>query len=56
MAVIHVLADGRVVDSIEGYVVPTTGPTAIVYDIVADLLKEQSRKKKEDKPCECVKH
>ncbi len=39
--VIHVLADGKVVDSIQGRVVPTTGPTEIVYKIVMDALKEQ---------------
>lgn len=36
----HILADGREVDSIEGMVVPTTGPTAVVYRIVADFYKK----------------
>ena len=45
----HVLADGREVDSIEGLLIPTTGPTAAVYRIIADFAKNhpQKRKKKE---------
>ena len=45
----HVLADGRVVDSVEGFLIPPTGPTAAVYRIIADFAKNhpQKRKKKE---------
>lgn len=45
----HVLADGRELDSIEGYVVPSTGPTAVVYTILADFSKKA---KKEVRKCE----
>ncbi len=41
----HILADGRKVDSIDGYVVPNGGETAAVYQLIADLIQ----KKKEDK-------
>ena len=33
----HILADGREVDSIEGFVIPTTGQVAAVYHIVAEF-------------------
>ena len=49
----HILADGREVDSIEGMVVPTTGPTAVVYRIVADFYNKRpveiTHQKKEEK-------
>lgn len=41
----HILADGREVDSIEGYVVPNGGETSAVYQLIADLIQ----KKKENK-------
>ncbi len=37
----HVLADGRVVDSIEGIVVPNTGATAAAYRILAEFAKNR---------------
>lgn len=48
----HVLADGREVDSIEGFVIPTTGPTAAIYHMAAEFYKnhpELLHKKKEAK-------
>ena len=48
----HVLADGREVDSIEGFVIPSTGPTGGVYRIAAEFIKnhqEVIRRKKENK-------
>lgn len=48
----HFLADGREVDSIEGYVIPHTGETAVIYRIIADFIKnhpESTQKKKEEK-------
>lgn len=50
----HVLADGRVVDSIEGFVVPCTGATEVVYRIVTDFYRnhpEAMYQNKEDKQC-----
>lgn len=49
--IIHVLADGREVDSIEGMVVPTTGSTAAVYRIVSEFSKNHpsTKQKKEEK-------
>lgn len=46
----HILADGREVDSIEGYVVPNSGETATVYRLVADLIlsKRNARVKDEN--------
>lgn len=45
----HILADGREVDSIEGFVIPNTGRTAAVYHIVAEIsrkyLRENNNKK-----------
>lgn len=40
----HVLADGREVDSIEGFVIPTTGETAAVYHIVAEHAANQKER------------
>lgn len=37
----HILADGRVLDSIEGFVVPTTGATEVVYRLVVDISKKR---------------
>ena len=51
----HILADGREVDSIEGFVVPNTGATAAVYRIVAEFYRnhpEAMHQSKGDKPCE----
>ena len=47
----HVLADGREVESIEGFVVPHTGATAAVYQIVAEVARNhlESANQKEDK-------
>lgn len=54
----HFLADGREVASIEGYVIPPTGPTAAVYRIAADVIQnnpEIINKKKENKtPCKKI--
>ena len=48
----HILADGREVESIEGFVIPPTGPTAAVYRIVEQFAGRQQAeeyKKKEAK-------
>ena len=48
----HVLADGREVESVEGLVIPTTGATAAVYKIVADVVMnrlEATKQNKEEK-------
>lgn len=45
----HFLADGRMVDSIEGYVVPCTGPTAVVYSILYDFAKRKANQPEEIK-------
>ena len=48
----HILADGREVQSVEGLVVPTTGPTAAVYHIAAEFIQNHPEiisKKKENK-------
>lgn len=48
----HFLADGREVKSVEGLVIPPTGPTAAVYRIVAEFLQdhpERIHQKKEGK-------
>lgn len=45
----HHLADGRTVDSIEGYVIPTTGPVAAVYHIVAECQRNHSKMKRQNK-------
>lgn len=37
----HILADGREVESIEGFVIPNTGPTAAVYRIVEQFAARQ---------------
>lgn len=39
MKVIHILADGREVESIEGMIIPNTGATAAVYRIIADFAR-----------------
>ena len=39
--IIHILSDGREVESIEGYVIPTTGPTEAVYKILADHARKR---------------
>lgn len=46
----HILADGREVESVEGFVIPTTGSTAAVYRIAAEFEKNHpktTQKKKE---------
>lgn len=49
MRVRHVLADGAEVDSIEGMVIPITGPAAAAYRIVVDILKGMARDGKDRK-------
>ena len=44
----HILADGREVDSIEGYVIPNSGETAAVYRLVADLILNKRNTKLKD--------
>lgn len=54
----HILADGREVDSIEGFIVPTTGATAAVYRIAAEFAKNHPNivhQNKEDKRDETTK-
>lgn len=38
----HILADGREVESVKGFVIPPTGATAAVYHIAAEFLKNHS--------------
>lgn len=48
----HILSDGREVESIEGFVIPPTGPTATAYHIVEQFARRQQAeeyKKKEAK-------
>lgn len=40
-SVFHVLADGRRVDSIDGFTIPNTGTTAAVYKLAAGLAKRK---------------
>ncbi len=50
----HILSDGREVKSIEGFVIPATGPTATVYRIAAEFYKnhpEAIYQKREEKTC-----
>lgn len=42
----HVMADGKVLDSIEGYVIPCSGHTAVVYRILADCVRREIADKK----------
>ena len=35
----HILSDGREVESVEGLVIPPNGPTAAVYRIAAEFIK-----------------
>lgn len=52
----HILADGREVKSIEGFVVPASGPTAAVYRIVSEFTKSHVIKKnKEQVVCKSIK-
>lgn len=51
----HILADGREVDSIEGFVVPCTGATESVYRIVAEFHRNHPEimyQKREGEQCE----
>lgn len=55
----HILADGREVKSVEGLVIPTTGPTAAVYRIAADFLQnhpEIVHQDKEEKRCKKIEN
>lgn len=45
----HILADGREVGSIEGMVIPSTGKTAAVYRIVANLATAGNKILKEER-------
>lgn len=45
----HVLADGTVLDSIEGRVIPPTGKTEAVYRLVAELINNKSLAQKQEK-------
>ena len=48
----HILADGREVESIEGFVIPPTGPAAAAYQIVEQFairMQTEENKKKEAK-------
>lgn len=38
----HILSDGREVESVEGLVIPTTGPTAAVYKIITDYVNKRA--------------
>ena len=55
----HILSDGRVVESVEGLVIPPIGPTATVYRIAAEFLEKQQKRacsEKEDKGgAKCLK-
>ena len=46
MAIRHILADGREVESVEGLVVPHTGATAVVYRMISELAKNQKEVEK----------
>nr|DAH45813.1 MAG TPA: hypothetical protein [Caudoviricetes sp.] len=39
----HVLADGRKLDSIEGFVIPNTGHASVVYQIAAQITDRRLR-------------
>lgn len=41
----HILADGREVDSIEGFVVPCTGTTEAVYHLAAECMRKNEYRK-----------
>lgn len=48
----HILSDGREVESIEGFVIPTTGPTAAVYNIITEFVNNhpgRTQRNEEDK-------
>lgn len=50
----HILSDGREVESIEGRVIPATGPTATVYRLAAEFIRKHPDamyKSKEEKLC-----
>lgn len=44
----HILADGREVDSIEGFVIPPTGATEVVYRIVIEHCRKRSKANKKE--------
>lgn len=39
----HVLADGRRLDSVEGFVIPNTGQASAVYQIAAQITDRRLR-------------
>lgn len=41
--IIHILADGRVVNSIEGHVVPYNEKTRIAYQMLAEVVLNEAR-------------
>lgn len=43
----HILADGTVLSSIEGHVVPPTGKTEAVYQMLAEIIVKSRLKKSE---------
>lgn len=43
----HILADGTVLSSIEGHVVPPTGKTEVVYQMLAEIIVKSRLKKSE---------
>lgn len=45
----HVLADGRILNHIEGYQVPYTETTEVAYRLLAEFAKRAADKKKEEK-------
>ena len=45
----HILSDGQVLDSVKGIVIPTTGPTAAAYRLIAEFHKRRSKITQEPK-------
>lgn len=39
----HILSDGRELESVEGFVIPSTGPTAAVYRIAVDFARNHQQ-------------
>ena len=54
----HILSDGQVLDSVKGIVIPTTGPTAAAYRLIAEFHKRRSKitqePKEENKEAGCL--
>lgn len=42
--IIHIMADGSIRDSIEGYEVPVNGDTKVAYMLLAKWIKESGEK------------